>query len=273
MFSAILFIRKFKCLAPLLFAFSLLSIPVVVPASEPPKVEDRYDVNHPTAGLPRSSSPLRAYHSDRNHALNRLHQLLFLAEVVPAEVSGALPTELTAGTDADKPWYFRKRQGLEADRKLFGGDVRISPVIGTSAAFADELHDLSQKIRSEGTIPDLTSLQRLMLQWDVLCVWWRLEQKDDISQVVLYELAQLIRDLAVDEQELRSLPSGWDEARQSFSDPSSGPQHEPQAAAYFSADDILSLESGWREISRKSTQLFVATQSLRSSRVFLKKDE
>lgn len=237
------------------------------------QVAVRFPVGHPDAGLPMSDHPLAVYHQSAEHPLNRLHQLLFIADLVPEEINGSLPRELDAKTDVAKPWYFRKRAGAASDHKLFGGDVRVSPVLtwpsdrtASFLAVANEVLALPMTPQDSGLSP----LSRLMLQWDLLSVWWRLEQQAGTPSEVLYALAKLIQLTAQPESVLRALPTGWNEGRTQFI------ANEPTNSAatpYFSADEILSGKQGWVELARRSTKLFVSPQSIRSSRVFLRLPE
>ncbi len=234
--------------------------------------QDRFDAAHPDAGLPANSQPLRVYSDLQEHPLNQLHHLLFVSEVQPAEINGALPRELLAGTDASKPWYFRRRVGNEGDRKLFGGDVRVSPIVNWESTQSLELERLYAHLRDGQEIGRLAPISRQLLQWDLLAVWWRLEQKEHIPQGDLWRLADLIRVATQSEAEIRSLPSGWDQAQKQFLKATDPTPHEGVPSEYFSSEDILDSQGNWTEISRRSTQLFVATQSLRNSRVFIKTD-
>ncbi|WP_010586464.1 hypothetical protein [Schlesneria paludicola] len=247
-----------------IFCFAAQGIAVDAP------VAVRFPVGHQDAGLPTSDLPLAAYHESPEHPLNRLHQLLFMADLVPEEINGALPREVEAKTDATKPWYFRKRAGTAADRKLFGGDVRVSPVLtwptdrtASLLAVANELLAMPWAPSESGLSP----LNRLMLQWDLLSVWWRLEQQADTPPEVLHALAKLIQKTAQPASVLRALPTGWNEGHAQFA---TANESTSAATPYFSAADILAGKDGWVELSRRSTKLFVSPQSMRSSRVFLR---
>lgn len=237
---------------------------------------DRYAADHPDAGLPTNEGPLAVYSSVPSHPLNQLHQLLFYSEITPSEVSGALPRELEALTDAHKPWYFRKRAGTPEDTKTFGGDVRISPVVHWTASNSQTLNHLHDSLSDGAIIQQLSPLQRQLLQWDLLSVWWRLEQKPDIPDNDLWKLANLVRVSSQPEETLRSLPSGWEHAQTQFQNRKavdSSLEDNASASEYFTDENIFASGGNWSEISRKSTQLFVASQSLRNSRVFIKTNQ
>ncbi len=233
----------------------------------------RFPEGHPDAGLPISEQSGGYYAKDKAHPLNRLHQLLFIAELVPEEISLDLPREKENTTEAERPWYFRKRPGTPADRRLFGGDVRVSPVLQWSEERTAALLETVESLLADSPqnrIASLAPLEKLLVQWDVLSVWWRLEQQAETPPVVLAALARLVQATAQPAETLQSLPSGWNEARQAFAKPVT-PMVAPAAnAPYFSADNLLEESSNWVELSRRSTKLFLAPQSLRASRVFLK---
>ncbi len=229
----------------------------------------RHPAGSPDAGLPYSTEPGTFYDDDAQHPLNRLHQLLFIGEVTPVEISGALPREVAAGTEAERPWYFRKRTGTPEDRRTFGGDVRVSPVLVWPQERTEALVETAGAVLAglqNGSLNTRSPLERLMLQWDVLGVWWRLEQQAETPPEVLDALAKLIRGLAQRRTDLEALPSGWTTAQAEFAGGPPGSLETP----YFSADDVVGRKNGWVELERKSTKLFAAPQSLRAARVFLK---
>jgi hypothetical protein len=240
-----------------------------VARGDQPAASARHPAGSPDAGLPLSADPGPSYDDDIQHPLNKLHQLLFIADVSPVEISGALPREVAAGTEADRPWYFRKRTGTPDDRRTFGGDVRVSPVLAWPQERTEALTETAGAVLAalqDGSLQTRSPLERLMLQWDVLGVWWRLEQQADTPPEVLDALARLIRGLAQPRTDLEKLPSGWSTAQSQFAGGPPGSLETP----YFSADDVVGRTNGWVELERKSTKLFAAPQSLRAARVFLK---
>jgi len=251
------------------FLIALLAGPAADALGEPPTAAQRHPADGPDSGLPVSTAPGPFYDDDAQHPLNRLHQLLFVADVTPVEINGDLPREREAGTDAAKPWYFRRRVGTPEDRRTFGGDVRVSPVLEwpaeRTAPLVATVEELLPTIEN-GIIAGRSPLESLLVQWDALGVWWRLEQRDDSSPEALDALARLIRALGQPRATFETLPSGWKTAQAEFAGKPPGPMTEP----YFSPDALIDGQDEWVELSRKSTKLFAAPQSLRAARVFLK---
>lgn len=96
--------------------------------------------SHPDFGLPDPAAEWAPYHADPGHVLNQVFRALYLVERVPSEIGAALPRERGAAADFFVDgWYFAKRDGADADRRLFGGDGRQLPVEGFDAAAAAEL--------------------------------------------------------------------------------------------------------------------------------------
>lgn len=241
---------------------------------------DRRPAGHPDEGLPSSSAPIRAYSADPESPLNALHAMLFIAERIPEEVGAALPSERTAEGAEDDPkfftknWYFRKRPGRPEDRRTFGGDIRISPIGSYTAEEQEKLRGLLAQIDTPekvGAFAELRNpLARLMLQWDLVSVWWRLEKADKADktdEATLVAMAKAITALAQDKAALTALDPGEKELVSRF-----GPGGEPndRRAPYLpSAIFAAGADSPWVEIDRKSTLLFHGATSFRASRVFV----
>ncbi len=247
------------------------------PVAPAPRVVERFAAGHSREGLPISGTPVPTYARDADHWLNELHALLFTQSLVPEEVAAVLPTERTNRADADffvKGWQFGKRKGTELDRTTFGGDVRVSAVVTVDAKRRERLVLLLDRLSSAdrvAAVPELKEpLARLMLQWDVLSLWWRLESdrkwKHDDPEL-LTAMAKAVRALAQPKQVLEGLPSGATELIKQFADRTEAKSPSEPFLPPTLFDQ--SPKSGWVEIERKSTRLFRGDTALRTSRVFL----
>ena len=233
-----------------------------------------YPSTHDRAGLLPTTDPLPVYHPDPGYWLNQLHAALFIADRVPAEVAGALPEEQkAAGLTSDQfykvGWYFKKRPGTDADRRVFGGDGRVSPVEDFTGDRGQRLRELLAKLATADQVvtePALKDpLARLMLQYDLLHVWTRLD-KPGADPQTLAVVAKAVRVVALPADTLRALPSGLDKlARLGTAGP------PDRTTPYLSSGLIdKTNDSGWVEVDRDSTStLFHAKNSLRVSRVYL----
>lgn len=256
----------------ILLFFVLLAAPV--PAEEA-LAPNRHPVGHDLEGLPISIDREAAYSSDPEALPNRLHRLLFVDEVVSEEIAAALPAErrqegLADGEFFRKGWYFRKRKGDDADRHLFGGDVRISPVLrpdeARTRALLAVLGECSTREQIEACADLREPLKRLLLQWDLLTLWWRWERLEQVDPQLLTALCRSAEALALPRSTLDSLDSGAASLR-------------TLAESNTVLDrSRLSLPSGWidaagrftwAELNRKSTKLFHAENQFRASRVFV----
>ncbi|MEZ6038383.1 MAG: hypothetical protein R3F29_12945 [Planctomycetota bacterium] len=95
--------------------------------------------SHADFGLPEPTAQWAPYHADPGHVLNQVFRALYLVECVPSEVGAALPRERGAAAEFFvEGWYFGKRDGTDADRRLFGGDGRQLPLEGFDAAAAGQ---------------------------------------------------------------------------------------------------------------------------------------
>ena len=243
--------------------------------------QDRHPVGHRFEGLPTGPAPLRVYANDSAHPLNRLHALLFLAERQPSEIGGSLPSERARDAQGDAEffqgkWYFRNRSKGDIaadDARLFGGDVRVSPVEDLRGARGIALCELlaSFDTREEvEKVPELRApLARVLLQWDLLSVWWRIEREAAdggelaSDEATLKALASAIRALALPSARLRELGSGA-QALQPTGDGTDRKQP-------YVPTGLLDGERGaWREIARDEKELFHARNSLRTARVFVR---
>jgi hypothetical protein len=227
-----------------------------------------YPPAHDRAGLLPTADPLPVYHPDPGHWLNQLHATLFIADRVPAEVAGALPEELkAAGLTADQfykvGWYFKKRPGQPADHRVFGGDVRVSPVEDFGGDRGQRLRDLLAKLDAGSAPAD--PVARLMLQYDLLHAWIRLD-KPGADPATLAAVAKAVRTVALPADVLKALPSGLDKLARVGT---AGPPE--RARPYLSAGLIdRTNASPWVEVDRDSTStLFHAKNALRVSRIYL----
>ncbi|EAQ78422.1 cytochrome-c peroxidase [Blastopirellula marina] len=234
-----------------------------------------HPVGHFLEGLPTSGQSQAVYHHDASHPLNRLHRLLFIDQLVPEEIQSQLPAEMESAGVAQRDfyqgkWYFGKRNGEDHDLKFFGGDVRVSPVRKFSAEERKELRKLLTDLSSpEQRTKQLTSpLQQLLVQWDVMSVWWQLEKLKYDDPELLTEMAIAIRSLALTRDAIEQLSSGFDQLRSQFPDSNNSTTSRPFLPADFDPT-TGSTESAWAEIGRKSSALFQADRSLHASRVFL----
>ncbi len=138
-------------LAPLLLAFTPLA-----------SAQALHPAGHASEGLPVDAAPRALYAREPEHPLNRLHALLFLAEVLPTEIGASLPDEREREKLSDAEfftgrWYFRNRKDTEItdkDTRLFGGDVRVSPVFLIDRYRGAQLRELLALVdtREESTV-------------------------------------------------------------------------------------------------------------------------
>ncbi|MBA4031129.1 MAG: hypothetical protein C0478_09615 [Planctomyces sp.] len=199
-----------------------------------------------------------------------LFALLFTDILIPTEIGTVVPVPagVEVAVDPQRPWYFGKREGTSADERLFAGDVRVSPLLKWREDRTEALHNVANEVRAALADPQRrpTPLMRLSMQWDVLSVWWRLEQTEGTPPEVLEELAKLVVDLAQPAEVLNSLPSGYDLAQAQFAGSPMGTYKSP----WFSPDDVVGEQAGWKQLARRSSKLFVAPHSMRASRVYMK---
>lgn len=238
-----------------------------------------YPVGHTWEGLPTSGKPLPVYHVDKDHPANRLHALLFLEHVVPAEIQSQLPAEmersgLTAEAFYQPKWYFGKREGTEEDRKWFGGDVRVSPVREFEGERRAELLKLLKQLvaldPAERKQWFAQPLHQVLMQWDLMSVWWQLEKKGTDDPELLAAFAKTIQVLALPAKILQELPSGYESLQKHFA----SDQLPVSTKEFYLPRDLQlvdrSPDSPWVEIARNSSVLFQAHRSLHASRVYLK---
>jgi hypothetical protein len=260
--------RKSNVLALALCGLGILAVTASGSAA------DRFPVGDAWEGLPLPG-PHTTYSRDPGSFLNELHGLLFIDEQVPAEVGAALPSERQqAGKTGDeffqKQWYFAKRPGKESDRRTFGGDVRVSPVLAPDPRRTARLLELLPQLSTReqvAAIPELQNpLARLLLQWDLLSVWWRFEQQAESDAALQEALARSIAALGQPRAVLEGLPSGAVELRRQFAGGTATDHTQP-----FLPESLLNADGvpAWPELGRKSTKLFHAGTQLRASRVFL----
>ena len=232
---------------------------------------------HDREGLPRSTVPFAVYAKDASHLLNRLHALLWIAERSPVEVGASLPGELRRAKLEPKTffrdkWYFGMRKGeqiLPEDQAVFGGDTRVSPVEDLRGELGKQVRALLTPLATTtgvAALPELANpLARLLLQWDLLAVWWRHEQSGNAEPETLALLAHCIAALAQSRATLEVLPSGLDSLRDAVKGSPSD-----RNAPYFPTGLLAkSADSSWRELAREEKALFHATKSLRAARIFV----
>lgn len=236
-----------------------------------------HPVGHPLEGLPSQSGPIAIYTDNPHDDLNRLVHILFTQDLVPEEVQAQLPDErrILGETDPEffvDGWYFRKRDGKATDRKVFGGDGRISPRRRFEKTERDELLPLLQEVRegiASNKYPVLAKPEaKLLLQWDILTLWWLLEQEKSEDLPLLRTMAMIVKELALPEATLRFLPSGMDELISKYGSPTPPNTKQPFVPSDFALDETSRSEA-WIEIGRKSSTLFRADRTLRASRVYL----
>jgi cytochrome c peroxidase len=232
---------------------------------------------HDRAGLPVDPTARAVYDSDSQHPLNQLHAILFVRELIPAEIQSQLPTERRTDQRSDrdyfqKGWYFEKRSGKESDRAVFGGDVRISPVKAFTEVERTKLLNLLKQISTRPQVDGMAALRlpmaRLLVQWDILSVWWALEREKSKDIELLEAMAKSTVALSQHRSVLLALPSGLEDLHKTFSvgdvrDRSNAflPQDFPPVAN--------DLNSRWVELGRKSSVLFQADRTLRASKVYI----
>lgn len=228
-------------------------------------------------GLPSSATSSTPYSDDPSDPLNQLHHILFVETLVPEEIQAALPSERKKGSQTDAEfyvsgWYFKKRPGAEEDKQTYGGDVRVSPRRTIDPQARELLLPILEKLDTVEKIKAFPLLQqplaRLMVQWDVMSLWWHLERTKSEDLVLLESMARVIAALSQPAETLRALPSGIDELEKSHVK-----RNAPTTAeAFFPMDfDFDDAANGpWVEVGRKSSTLFRADRTLRSSRVYLK---
>ncbi|VTS00768.1 hypothetical protein [Tuwongella immobilis] len=249
-----------------------------MPMNPNPGAQTRHPLGHAHEGLPLRETGLPIYAPQPDHWLNDLHAALFTQAMVPADVGGVLPGEMRGKNPQEffiKGWQFAKRKGEDADLTTFGGDVRVSAVIAIDDARRKRLLAGFARISTPEqvqAIPELRSpLRRLMLQWDILSVWWRWESDRKWSyedSEVRIAAAKSIRALAQPRAVLESLPSGRDELLQQFANHS---VPGPAALPYLPPSVLVrDAQSEWVEIDRKASKLFRGDVALRNSRVFLR---
>lgn len=247
-----------------------------------PSSDRVFPPGHPAEGLPIDGRPFPAFSADGTGPLDEIVSLLFQAELVPVEVGAALPAERAAGDETDEAfyqrgWYFRKRAGVASDRAVFGGDVRISPLVALSNDQSARLVTLLDRLATPEQVnafPELRPpLARLLLQWDLWNAWWRLEQaknkkgtQGDPEPKVLEALARAVVACAQPEAALRALPDGVVGLRRTFDGGKPGNPRSP-----YIPQSLLTgaPDSPWVEIDRSSSKLFHGAATFRAARVFI----
>jgi len=224
--------------------------------------EEQFPVGHPDQGLPRPEFVPAPYHEDPNHALNRVFRASFLSTVAPAEVGLALPRE--HGDPAEffrKPWYFAVRPGTPADRKLFGGDVRLLSREGFAPDEAPSFARALAEVDGEAALtlkkrPELAAL----FQHDLMRLAQRLMETGRNPEL-LRPIGSAVNRVALTPAQLSQLPSTYDLGLKNGSLDSALPQ------------DLLRVDppgnGTYLELLRNSTRVFEASRTLAWSRVFI----
>lgn len=231
---------------------------------------------HDYEGLPAAPGPMAAYAADVGHPLNRLHALMFFAVRTPTEIGAALPAERRrAGKSDDEffnaKWALSNRTGKQIvapeDTRLFGGDVRTSPV----ASWTEEEAAEARAILATMATPEAAArvvpmpLARLSLQWDLLQLWWRFEREKGTDDTTLRAMARAIRSLGQSRAALAALPSGLEQL-EAANVPDTKDRRQPRAPRGL----LGGAASPWVEVDRAPAALFDAKRGLIAARVFLK---
>lgn len=256
----------------------LLLVPALAFAAQETRT---FGVGHEFEGLPLSAQPTANYANDPRHPLNELHALLFLGERTPTEIGASLPAERAKEGLGDAEffvgkWYFRNRREKEisaADRRLFGGDVRVSPVEDLTGKRGERLRELLATLATREQVAEVAELRaplaRAMLQWDLLSVWWRIERKAldgeplAAEETTLVAMARTIRALALTKAEIATLESGV-AALAPTGDGSD------RSKPYVPTGLLDGPKGAWLEVARDVKELFHARNSLRTARVFVR---
>jgi hypothetical protein len=236
-----------------------------------------YPRGHDREGLLVAEAALPVYADDGAHALNRLHQALFITALVPDEVGAALPAErrMAGGDDAvffAPKWYFGKRKGTAGDAAVFGGEVRFSPVSELRDARAERVRALLAGLQRKEQVAAVAELRaplmRLLLQWDLLTLWWRCERDQTADDATLAVMARAIAALALERSALALLDPGIDALRAAVAT-GSDPVEPVPMNPYF-PNDLLASPTEFVEVDRDDKALFHAERSLRAVRVFVR---
>ncbi|MEZ6018323.1 MAG: hypothetical protein R3F49_24710 [Planctomycetota bacterium] len=220
----------------------------------PEGAQRRYPVGAPHAGLPVPGATWAPYHADPEHPLNRVFRRAFLAELAPAVVGAALPSEAPNEPLAAR-WMLQWRDGTAADARLYGGDGRQLPRErfdeGEAAALAADLAAL--------TDADVSALRArpalaVLFQHDLLRLVQRLaDDGEDLALVPA--LLAAARRCALPREALLALPDALSSAASTLD--------SAAARAYLTRDNEF------REVLRRSTRLFDASRTLLWSRLYL----
>lgn len=255
----------------------LVGVTFLVPAvafSEEPDVSLFHARSHVLEGLPSRAGPQAIYDENPGSFWNRLHHLLFVAELIPEEIQAELPQERERlrrdyAATYTKQWYFEKRKGESKDKKVFGGDIRVSPRKSFSGPEREALFELLSQVPEEVERfrASDSPYSLLLKQWDLLSVWWALEREKCPDEELLQVFCKAIVATSQPRKTLANLESGIEDIRLLKTTDSTAITRQP-----YLPDD-LQLDSAsnnpWIEIERKSSALFRANRSLRSTRVFV----
>jgi hypothetical protein len=236
-------------------------------------------LGHDFEGLPATPGPIAAYAADVKHPLNRLHALMFFAVRTPTEIGATLPAERRRDGKSDTEFFTakwaltnrtEKQITADADARLFGGDVRTSPVAKWTEAEATEARAILATLATPEAAAKVVAapLARLSLQWDLLQLWWRFEREQSADAATLQAMARAIRALGQARAELAALPSGL-AALEAAGWPATKDRHQPHAPRGL----LGGADSPWVEVDRVPAALFSAQRALISARVFLKSSD
>lgn len=229
-----------------------VAIVLAVISASSAAAQDRWIPSGPDRGLPAANARWLPWSDDEQHPANRVFRLTWVADLVPAEVGFALPSESTRADEhrADAR-YFGKRAGEPGDRHTFGGDGLQLPRESFAAAESRALLDALDALRGEVLVGLRASPSSCVwLQSDLLRTARRLLDAESNPEL-LAPLLDAARRLALPRAILTD-----------------------RALSTFSSEQLATLEPGIDpvrlvEFDRRSTRLFDAQHSLLWSRVFL----
>jgi hypothetical protein len=184
---------------------SMLLLGTFLASQNSPGQLHRLPEQHPDFGLPRASAKWLTYSPQADHVCNRIWRRTYLVDCIPSDVASALPREhAEPGTFYAPGWYFKKRKGIESDRRLFGGDGRQLPVEGFTKDESQQLQDWLLAIDG-AVLTELLSRQRaaVWFQHDLLRLAQRLITTRNNPEL-LQPLWQCAQRIALPKHVLRS---------------------------------------------------------------------
>jgi hypothetical protein len=241
----------------LLVLLALLTLLTTGAAQNDPR---RHGGDTKTPGLPADIAAFAPYDADPEHLLNRVFRAAWLANLTPAEVGA--PADSHAPIEWTSGWVHRKRAGMDADARWFGGDGRLLPLEALSTGAATELAALLDQLAPGA--PAVTALQAtpalaVLCQHDLLRVAERLLATKQSPELV----PKVVR-----AAEALALPI---DVLAGIADP---------LRAALAANALVDLapvlptafggnDANAREVLRQSTRLFDGEKTLLWSRLFL----